>query len=99
MEDDIDGCAKCRNAFADCLPHAALDAVAVNRLPHDLAHRQAPPRARDNGIAERGTVGPQWRTQNEEVSHLLRELFTAGLVNALVIGMFAETEGSGAGCH
>ena len=47
------------------------------------------------GIAQGRAVGAELRAESEEVGHLLRELLAAGLVDALVVGVFAEAEDDG----
>ncbi len=93
MEDDIDGRSKQREVFADGLAHTPLDAIAVDGLPHDFANGEA-----DAGCCEVGRLTGmriRFRPKGEEVAHLLRELLAARLVDALVIGVFAEPEGDG----
>jgi hypothetical protein len=86
VEDDIDGCLEQMQVFADGLAHAALDAVAVDGLAHDLADGEA-----DAGRADLFT----WLkgAEGKEEGHLFRELLAARLVDALVVGVFAEAEG------
>jgi hypothetical protein len=84
---------------ADGLAHAALDAVAVDGLAHYFSDSKA--NAWTCGVrATQGcAIRAERRTQKEEVRHLLRELFAAGLVDALIVGVFAKTEDDGSGGH
>ena len=99
MEDDVDRRGEGAEVVAHHLAHAALDAVAIDGLAHDLAHGKAHARAGGAGIAERCAVGAELGAEGEEVAHLLRELLAAGLVDALIVGVFAGAEDDGSGCH
>jgi hypothetical protein len=98
VEDDVHRSVERGQVFANDLPHAAFDAVAVDGLAHDFADGEADAGGVGVGVAEGGAVGPKLRAEGEEVAHLLAELFAAGLVDALVIGMFAQAEGDGRFC-
>jgi len=99
MEDDVHGSAEGAEVFADGLAHAALDAVAIDGPAHDFAYGESHARACGLCATQRCTVGTELRTKSEEVRHLLRELLAAGLVDALIIGVFAETEDVGPRSH
>src|SRR5271168_3364687 len=95
VEDDVDRRVEAGKVVADRLAHAALDAIAIDGLAHDLANGESDARAGSVCVAQRCTVGAALRTQGEEVRHLLRKLFAACLVDALIVGVFAETEDDG----
>lgn len=85
VEDDVDGSLEQVDVAADGLAHAPLDAVTIDGLPHDFAYGEAYAR----GIGFSGECG----ARSDEEGHLARELFAARLIDALVVGVFAETEG------
>ena len=85
VEDDVDWGGELGEVPADGLAHAALDAVAVDGLAHDLAYGESDARGGLGEVAVGGAGG-------DEVAHLLGELLAAGLVNALVVGVFPQAE-------
>ena len=90
VEDDVDGAVvEEREVGADGLAHAALDAVAVDGFAEGFGDGEA-----DSGAQrEAGVV----RAEGDEEAHLTGELFAAGGVHALVVGVFAEPEDLGDG--
>jgi hypothetical protein len=99
MEDYIDWSMKGGKIFADCLAHAALDAIAIYSFAQHLADGESDAGACGVSVAERRAVWTEQRARSEKVGHLSGELFAAGLVHALVVGVFAKTEGDGSGGH
>jgi len=99
VEDDIHRGVERGEIVANRFAHAALDAVAIDCLAHYFADSETDARAFGVGAAQRCAVGAELRTQSEEVRHLLRELFAASLVDALIVSVFAEAEDNGSGCH
>jgi hypothetical protein len=66
--------------------HPALDSIPIHRLSHHLANGKANPWA--------GHIVASLRiARRDEVAHLPGELLAARLIDALVIGVFAEAKG------
>jgi hypothetical protein len=66
--------------------HPALDSIPIHRLSHHLANGKPNPRA--------GPIVASLRiARRDEVAHLPGELLAARLIDALVIGVFAEAKG------
>lgn len=95
VEDNVDGSVEGGKVAADGLAHAALNAVAVDRLAHDLSYGKTDAGTGGVGIAERLAVGALQGPKGEEVAHLFGELLAARLIDALVVGVFAQAEGDG----
>jgi hypothetical protein len=83
MQDDVDRRCEQRERGADGLAQAALDAVAIDGFAEGLGYREADARAG-------GLGSPVCRAQRVEVGELLCELLAAGLLDELVVGMFAQ---------
>jgi hypothetical protein len=99
MQHNVDRHAQRREVLADSLPHAALDPVAFDGLPHHFADRKSNPRACSVDIAQRRAVSSELRPQDEKVRHLFCELFPAGFVHTLIVGVFAKTKRNSSGGH
>ncbi len=99
VEDDINRCAEGRQVPTDGLAHAALDAIAFDSLAHDFADGESDAGACGVCVTQRRAVGAQLGAQGEKVGHLPGELFAPGLVDALVVSVFAKTEDDGFGGH
>jgi hypothetical protein len=99
VEDYVDWGMEGGKIFANRFAHTALDAIAIYSFAHNLADGETDAGARGVRIAERRAVGTEERAWSEKVGHLSGELFAAGLVHALIVGVFAETEDDGSGSH
>ncbi len=86
MQDDVDGGGELRESGADGLAQATLDAVAIDGLAEGLGNGEADARAGGGGT-------PVGWTRCVEVGELLAELLATGLVDELVVGVFAEAMG------
>ena len=83
MEDDVDVCGERADVEANRFAHSALDVVAVDSLAHDAAGGET------NAGAMQRSARVEW-PQREEVTHRSGELFAALLIDALIIGVFAQ---------
>jgi hypothetical protein len=99
MKNDIYWGVERRQIVAYSFAHTALDAVAINCLAHYLANSETDARALGVCAAQQFAIRAELRAQGEKVRHLFRELFAAGLVNALIVSVFSETEGDSSGGH
>jgi hypothetical protein len=81
----------------DRLAHAALDAVAIDGLAHDLADGESDAGTAGVCVTQGFAVGANLKTQSEKIRHLLAKLLTAGFVDALIVSVFAESEDDGSG--
>ncbi len=88
---------ECGQIVSDCLAHAALDAVAIDGLAHDLADGESDTRTSGICVTQGLAVGANLGTYGEEIGHLLAKLLAAGFVDALIVSVFAETEDDGSG--
>lgn len=88
MQDHIHGRLEQRQVFTDSFAHASLDAIAIDGLAQNFANSETDTR-------RTGFLPLDCGSKRKEVGHLLSELFTARLVNALIISMFAKAEGDG----
>ena len=92
VKDDVDRGGEMRECGADGFAQAALDAVAIDRLAEGLGNGEA-----DAGAGGCGAAGC-W-AGCVEVGELLAELLAAGLVDELVVGVFAESMRVGGDRH
>jgi len=90
MEDDVDGRGEEWEGGADGFAQAALDAVAVDGFAEGFGDGEADAGAWGVGAALSGAKGV-------EVGDLFGELLAAGLVDELVVGVFAQAVGDGHG--
>jgi len=91
VEDDVDWGGEVGEGGADGFAEAAFDAIAVDRSTEGFGDGKADPGA--------GSVAaPVCWAQGVEVGDLFGELLAAGLVDQLVVSVFAEAV-RGAGVH
>ena len=88
-----------RQILPHSLAHPPLDAIPIDSLPHHLADGQSDARTRRIRIPQWCAILAQKRPQRKKVRHLLRKLFAASLIHALVISMLTKTESNGSGSH
>jgi hypothetical protein len=77
---------------ADGFAEAALDAVAIDGLAEGLGDGEADAGAGGEGAAG-FSIGPERGARGVEVGELLAELLATGLVDDLVVSVFAEAMG------
>jgi hypothetical protein len=95
MKYDVDRRLQQRKLTADGFPHASLDAIATDGVPHHFAYGQPDASAFRIGATQRTPVCSHEGARQEEVAHLLTELLAAAGIYALIVGMLAQPASGG----
>jgi hypothetical protein len=92
VQHDVQRSTECRKISPYRLAHTALDPVAIYRFAHYLTHCEAHTGATRILYSKWLSIGSCEWAHAEKITHLFRELLSAGLIDALIISMFAKPE-------